>query len=148
MAYTKTVWVNNSQPYLNADNLNKIENQLEELDGVKYYSTSETNTGKIWINNKPIYRKVIYVQSLPNSTTATINHSISNVNNIWCNGEASFIIFGNGDTAPVPYIGGTSFYSMIEVRGVNATSFSIDSHSTDRRNCQAYIILEYTKTTD
>jgi len=30
MAYTKTTWVNGSQPYLNADNLNKIEQGIYE----------------------------------------------------------------------------------------------------------------------
>ena len=28
MAYTKTVWVNNQAPAINADNLNKIENGI------------------------------------------------------------------------------------------------------------------------
>lgn len=32
MAYTKTTWVNNSQPYINADNLNNIENGIETND--------------------------------------------------------------------------------------------------------------------
>ncbi len=32
MSYTKTEWVNNSSPYLNADNLNHIENGIEAND--------------------------------------------------------------------------------------------------------------------
>lgn len=30
MAYTKTTWVDNSPPAINADNLNKIENGIED----------------------------------------------------------------------------------------------------------------------
>jgi len=32
MAYTKTVWVNNSTPSINATNLNKIENGIFDVD--------------------------------------------------------------------------------------------------------------------
>ena len=54
MAYTKTTWVNGKTP-INADNLNKIENQLETLTNLQdqlldifypigsYYETSDTS---------------------------------------------------------------------------------------------------------
>lgn len=54
MAYTKTTWVNGETP-INADNLNKIENQLETLTNLQdqlldifypigsYYETSDTS---------------------------------------------------------------------------------------------------------
>ena len=32
MAYTKTVWVNNQAPAINADNLNKIEQGIFDTD--------------------------------------------------------------------------------------------------------------------
>lgn len=35
------------------------------------YSTNETLTGGTWINGKPIYRKVIYIGSLPANTAST-----------------------------------------------------------------------------
>ena len=49
MAYTKTTWVNNSSPYINADNLNKIENQLETNT-----NDIETNTTNIQTNTENI----------------------------------------------------------------------------------------------
>lgn len=35
MAYEKTIWVNDDEPFIEADNLNKIENELELLDTSK-----------------------------------------------------------------------------------------------------------------
>lgn len=54
MTYTKTQWVNGQAPAISAENLNKIENELESLDTglsnklgvdkvVNQYSTSETD---------------------------------------------------------------------------------------------------------
>ena len=90
MTYNKTNWVDNTNPAINANNLNKIENELEILDDqlnsleedyieefqkLKVYSTSETIVG-IWIDNKPIYRKVLIpyqTQSYAPSTSYTIS---------------------------------------------------------------------------
>lgn len=56
MAYTKTTWVNNSSPYINADNLNKIENQLETNTNDIETNTNdiETNTTNIQTNTENI----------------------------------------------------------------------------------------------
>ena len=34
MSYTKTNWVNGQAPAISADNLNKIENKLYDLDSI------------------------------------------------------------------------------------------------------------------
>lgn len=49
MSYTKTTWVDNQPPYLNAENLNKIENQLEINT-----SNIATNTSAIEANTNTI----------------------------------------------------------------------------------------------
>lgn len=69
--------MNNSTPALNSTNLNKLQDNIEDsiksqktlsdtdtyscnyINQNNTYSTSETLTGKIWIDGKPIYRKVI-----------------------------------------------------------------------------------------
>ena len=58
----------NEQPSVAAKNkvssgdMNEIKTVVNGLDdsitNLETYSTSETDTGKIWIDNKPIYRKV------------------------------------------------------------------------------------------
>lgn len=43
------------------------------------YSTSEeVDTGKIWINGKPIYRKVVEKTTISSGSTNAVNHNISN----------------------------------------------------------------------
>lgn len=42
------------------------------------YSTTEQVIGT-WIDGKPLYRKVIQLTTLPNNTTKTFAHSISNL---------------------------------------------------------------------
>lgn len=47
MAYTKTVWVNDSKPAINADNLNKIELGIEANDAaIAENKTAITSTTK------------------------------------------------------------------------------------------------------
>ena len=121
----------------------------EKLDE---YSTSEVNTGKVWIDNKPIYRKVIYVSSLPNATSVDYPHNITNVDTIWIDLSTSFIQWSNGNTSPFNYLGSnsanTSLANAIEVRLANATKFSIETYNTNRSGLSAYVTLLYTKSTD
>lgn len=53
----KITFVNNSEPYLSAENLNQMQDNIEEATK-DTYSTEETVIGT-WINGKPIYRKVV-----------------------------------------------------------------------------------------
>ncbi len=43
------------------------------------YSTTETFTGKYWIDEKPIYRKVVECGALPNAETKQVATGLSNV---------------------------------------------------------------------
>ena len=96
MAYEKTNWVNGQTP-INATNLNKIEQGIYDAtitpkttkttsDSDVYacnyvndalieeYSTDEVMTNKVWIDGKPIYRKVIKSTS---TYSANYNPSIA-----------------------------------------------------------------------
>jgi hypothetical protein len=57
-------FVDDSTPYLNASNLNKIQES-------NIYSTTETEVGR-WINNKPIYRKT-FVGNIADGTLLVQN---------------------------------------------------------------------------
>lgn len=117
------------------------------------YSTTEIKTNKKWINGKPIYRKTIYVSSLPNATSTNYQHGISNIEMIWADMSNSFVRWSNGDVAPLPYISvgaptATAVYSsMIELRGITTSTFTIAT-GFDRSSMSAYITFNYTKTTD
>lgn len=109
------------------------------------YSTSEVNTGKKWIDGKPIYRKVVDCGALPNADFKYVNHNISNLGviiNVFVN---SYTASGNGTMLPyvnpVSISGQISFtYSKTQIELRTATDYS--------SYVNTYAILEYTKTTD
>ena len=43
------------------------------------YSTSEVNTGMKWIDGHDIYKKTVYLGSLPNSTSKSVAHGVVNM---------------------------------------------------------------------
>lgn len=50
MAYSRTIWVNDSVPAINAENLNKIENQLEQnTNDIANIIESGSNSNGSWI---------------------------------------------------------------------------------------------------
>lgn len=60
MAYTKTTWVNNSSPYINADNLNNIENGIKDnetsINNLSTELNNKINNIKgtvLWANTNP-----------------------------------------------------------------------------------------------
>nr|DAK99457.1 MAG TPA: hypothetical protein [Caudoviricetes sp.] len=67
-------------------NQGKILN--EKITNTNTYSTSETNTGKKWIDGKDIYRKVIELSNIPASTTE-YSYNVENIDKI-VNAQASW----------------------------------------------------------
>lgn len=106
------------------------------------YSTSETKTNKIWIDGKPIYRKTLYISSLPNATTDYYDTTVTNLSEfIYLYGRASggLIINGVRPDSAVLQIG--AWYDEVQDKIRISTGI-------DRSNISAYIIILYTKTTD
>ena len=61
------------------------------------YSTNETKTNKVWIDGKPIYRKTIFVRSLPNNADPKeYSHNITNMNIGWFDPTGCFVIWPTG----------------------------------------------------
>ena len=59
MTYNKTNWVDNTNPAISADNLNKIENELENLDSQMSYLTDNfVEIGSTGTN--PMYKWIKY----------------------------------------------------------------------------------------
>lgn len=108
------------------------------------YSTNEINTGKKWIDGKPIYRKVISCGTLPNATSKLVNHNISNIDNSRVYGFA--VRTSDKREFPLPF-------SSADGNGniqLDLTSTQIQIASNIDRSSfnTSYVILEYTKTTD
>lgn len=118
---------------------------INEVYNNNIFSTSEKIIGK-WINNKSIYRKVIDFGALPNNTAKQVNHNISDIDMITRIYGIGYIS-GHTRSYPIPlmYKGADSNYNveiLVTKQYVEMTS------NTDRSNVFAYVVLEYTKTSN
>ena len=113
------------------------------LSNKKIYSTNETVIGK-WIDGKPLYRKVINFGSLPNNSIKNVAHNITNVNQ-WVTIKG--VTMNKDKTSlPVPATNAIDIAYGINI-SVTTTEVRIQT-GRDRTSFSAYVILEYTKTTD
>lgn len=150
MEYTKTVWKDlpDTSTPITASRLNNIENGVEYLfqngaDYIETYSTDETTTNKIWVNNKPIYRKVIKRETVTSGTYTMIPTGIafSSIGELI---ELKVLCKKNEDN--VWYSAPTNM-SSDEIFGyyLSDNNVVVKSNSTLEK---INVILEYTKTTD
>jgi hypothetical protein len=117
----------------------------QNMYGNYAYSINEKVIGK-WIDNKPIYRKVIEINALADNGIVSQNHSITNLNH-FTNVYGIAIRSSDNDTLPIPYTTSNSTNTGVITMYVNDTAITINATS-DRSSYKAYVILEYTKTTD
>ena len=180
----KINFINNTTPALNATNLNKLQDNVEDeinekqanidlkldktsvkdvystsavdtyscnyVNSLETYSTTETRVGT-WIDNKPIYRKVL------NYTSPTfnnyVNHNIANIDNI--TNIICMVKQGNDTfrTLPIVYQESGSIQPRfcISLYSITTSQFLISAGSYYTENISSMnliVIIEYTKTTD
>jgi hypothetical protein len=124
------------------DDMNEIKTVVNTNAGVCDYSTSETSTGKTWINGKTIYRKVINVGTIPNGTVKSVAHNISNLDMI-IHIEGFFYRSSDKMTRPFSFI----YSSNTTFAGVQADNTNVSVYASwDNQATDSYVILEYTKT--
>ena len=108
------------------------------------YSTTEINTGKTWIDGKPIYRKVIQVSGHP----ATIVHNISNLDKVI--GLSGYILRSESVVVnmSLPHID-TNVAYVVDVNYYDVTNINMIYGNTIITSITGLVlVLEYTKTTD
>ena len=103
------------------------------------YSTSEINTGKKWIDGKPIYRKVF--NALITAASMDVAHSISNVDKIV---NVQGFSETNGGNTPSGFYASTSYFFSMTGDRTQLHIRTTNAYINTAYNC----ILEYTKTTD
>lgn len=105
------------------------------------YSTTEQKTGGYWIDGKPIYRKAFSCGNLLDNDMLVINTGITDVDK-WVKIEG--LAYTTSVLVPLPYVAGTNFMITLLVQN---NQINIRT-SSDRTSYKAYVVLEYTKTTD
>lgn len=130
----------------NASDMNEIKSVVNNNSGILgnslVYSANETNTGKTWIDGKPIYRKVLEFTTSSSSVTgwtniAVIDSNMDNIINIY-----GYTLFG-GNKTPIPRYESTEYYLIFLAVGGNLRYRSVGFTSA---TCE--LVVEYTKTTD
>lgn len=100
------------------------------------YSLQELKTNKIWINNKPIYRKVVQISKLPNNNVQDFSTNLSNVTTI--NVDYYFLRQSDG-----LILINTVNIQQIQVRSWGSTIRIITN--SDLSEYTGYVTLEYFK---
>lgn len=114
----------------------------EKINEINDYSTNEIKVGT-WINNKPLYRKVLVISQLAQNTQDSIQHNIPNVDFIYVQNFMAYKPSSNY-SRPLMF---SEQPSNCYVQA-NRTYFEYKLYSFDTSDTMGYAILEYTKTTD
>lgn len=129
MAYVKTTWVNGQAPALDAEHMNKIENELEALDQRKGSTTYTATIGTTWVEdeNTGIKTQSVAIAGVTAQSTAMVDHvytgsgtsddyaafveaenqyltCITNGYAETYNGGIKFTIFGDANTVAIPIV--------------------------------------------
>ena len=116
-----------------------VETQGDAIEALGSYSTTEVDTGKKWIDNSPIYRKVISIGDVEAATASNTDHGITNLGlvidyKLIAISDSSFIY-------PLLY----SSASYIRQVVITTTQVQIKSSTNAAALSGVYCIIEYTK---
>lgn len=106
------------------------------------YSTTEKIVGT-WIDGKPLYQKVVDFGALPNNTEKSVNSGITNIDTVV---KLDAIMNNNSFGIFTPDINGISVYERIYYNK-NENKIYI-ANNINQSEYNAYVTIQYTKTTD
>lgn len=132
--------------FLDISGLQYLWEKIKALVNGKFtYSTNEQLIGT-WINNKPLYRKVVEFDSFPNNRQQVVPHHITNLEDI-CWYEYSWY-----DESDKRFLSGFRFdtNTIFCKIGISHTDLIVDGRGTNwsERTSNGKCIIYYTKTTD
>ena len=139
-----------NKAYLDSSTVLHNGKKLNEiLDRKDVYSTAETKIGT-WVDNKPIYRKCINFNFSSTADRVFVSHNISNLDIV----IRLYGFYASGDQhrfLPQIYTESAYDFTITPYVVTNAT-IEIDYGSWIKQRVSsvsnAYVIIEYTKTTD
>lgn len=117
---------------------NVLNNVKNYVDSSNSYSTEEVKTGGTWIDGKPIYRKVVNVGTLTDTTSKSVQHNIQNLDSV----VNLKLIAKDSTNNIICDFGGKDLSVYIDIANVIITSGS------NFTGYSGYATIEYTKTTD
>lgn len=109
------------------------------------YTETERQVG-LWKDSKPLYQKTIDCGTLPNATTKTVAHGVSNIEHIHIL-DANAKNTTTGLTLPLPYISTTNINQTVKVY-CNDTNIYLETAIDYSAYTKSNVTIQYTKTND
>lgn len=106
-------------------------------------SAKEALTGE-FLNDKPIYTKMIEVGALPNNTTKTVSTGLRNLDYFWVDVSNSFC-FSGGGCYPIPHVEPKTIVNSIGVRLTGYGANLVVSTGADWSSYAGIVTVKYTK---
>ena len=125
--------------YVEPDTVSDMVHTMRVQDS---YSTEEVNTGKTWIDGKPIYRKVF--STTISGSLVQIDTSNLNIDKL-LNAGYGYCVDTNNNMTSIPYNWNSQYYINIYY---NISQQKICVNSSGYNGSTAVFAIEYTKTTD
>ncbi len=121
-----------------------VETSVNDLVSQKIYSTSDVDTGKKWVDGKPIYRKVVTATNQGQNATITFSPAIENLDLVISIEGFMKATTGGGAGYQLGIPKADEYYYVNTDTGV----VQLMSRSTSYNAQYVHAIVEYTKTTD
>lgn len=118
-----------------------VANKLANINNSNY-STTEIDTGTTWVDGRKIYKKTVSTGTLPNNTTSTISHGISNLFKIIKPIEGWALDGITQSYISIPFASANNVNVSVVVVADNIT---IRSEGDWSSYTESYITLYYTK---
>ena len=150
--YTKeNPWESTPSGYVESTIPYTLESVGKTVDGLLdmnvYPELGKEKIVGIWIDGKPIYRKVINTGVLPNKTSKTVNHNIDNIDFI-TNYYGMAYRAADDTFIRLPFVQSEQSLNFQVAMFIDKTIISLVTASDRSGFTVSYVILEYTKTTD
>lgn len=142
-----TVDLSNYYTKSEVDSLIPEFNGLSELP--QYILNTEVLTSERWHNGKPIYQKVIDFGVLPNATSKSVAHGITNADVMWLDRGSSMVYVTGTPTTAYGLEFGTNTDIDVHAWSADVSNTSVRMYTySNRTTFSAYMTIKYTKSTD
>lgn len=131
---------------LETSDTSSLVNAINELKNAEVYSTNEIKTNKVWVDGKPIYRKVINYTGTLSAGGNYIAHNISNLGTVV--DAKGYTLFGTSYYMMSAYETANNFINIKSISSDNVVVQIGSSWGSSFSSSGCTLILEYTKTAD
>lgn len=138
--WQKTTLIQNSK-----NNSQSNTYSCDYINDLNTYSTNEIDTGKVWIDGKKIYRKVISNFTMPSGTTKIIDSTLKNSYiDTLLSAQGSYTVSSNSYRRLIPWVDRSDVTAQIGFT-ITTNGAQLNCGATAAEGINGIMIVEYTK---